>query len=44
MGTAGRALIREAFNIRIEAARLSALFCGYAAGSPPSDKRPEPRE
>ncbi|KRS11896.1 glycosyl transferase family 1 [Roseovarius atlanticus] len=40
MGEAGRVKVAEAFDIRNEAAWLSALVEGYAADSPPTTKRP----
>ena len=42
MGRAGAERIADAFNIRVEAARLSRLFTGYADGEAPTAKRPEP--
>ena len=40
MGQHGRAIVDADFNIATEAARLSSLFCGYHAGTPPKGKRP----
>lgn len=40
MGAAGRARVEEGFDIAREAARLSALFCGYAEGRT-MPRRPE---
>lgn len=40
MGQQGRVIVDADFNIAAEAARLSALFCGYHEGTPPKGKRP----
>ncbi|WP_425097884.1 glycosyltransferase family 4 protein [Tropicibacter sp. S64] len=40
MGASGQAKVRADFDIRMEARRLSALFTGYAQGTPPKGKRP----
>jgi glycosyltransferase involved in cell wall biosynthesis len=39
MGQQGRMIVDTNFNIGAEATRLSALFCGYHAGTPPKGKR-----
>lgn len=39
MGRQGRVVVDADFNIATEAARLSALFCGYHSGTPPKGKR-----
>ncbi|KUF10168.1 glycosyltransferase [Pseudoponticoccus marisrubri] len=40
MGAAGRAKVQADFNLSQEPAKLSALFCGYHAGTPPRGTRP----
>lgn len=41
MGVEGRETVEADFNLAHEPARLSLLFRGYAAGTPPTHKRPE---